>query len=177
MSKEIQSIVDFACPRWDQLPNQPMLSSQVVAYIQEVLSPIAINDQLITSTMIQNYAKWGALPKIEGRKYGRAQIAILIIIAIYKQVLNIDQVKSGLDLQLKRMPIEPAYNRFAESITSACQRIFGPVQGKSTYRVETIEIDQKTEGIQLVSHAYACKLLATLIIEAGGYQELGEKND
>lgn len=177
MKTTLQQIIEFQCPKWDDLPETSLFNSQVVEYINQILEPIMHGEKAITSTMIQNYSKWGIIPKIPGRKYGKQQIAFLIIIAIYKQVLPIDQVKKGIELQLKSMTIEEGYDFFVMSIEQAIQQIIVSIKKKTLYPIEGFTIQEKTEGIQAVSNAFVMKLLATMIIEAGGYDQIGEKDE
>ncbi|MGF3065894.1 DUF1836 domain-containing protein [Facklamia sp. P12945] len=177
MTIKIEKILAFHCPSWDELPKQSMFNQEVVEYIQDCLGPIMNDEVAMTSTMIQNYSKWGVIPKIKGRKYGRQQIAFLLIIAIYKRILPIETVRRGIELQTKRVTIEEGFDLFSESINNAVQRVFKTVGQNRPFVVEGIEISKKTEGINAVSHAFATKLLAELIIESGGYDQIGDYNE
>ncbi|NKZ28977.1 DUF1836 domain-containing protein [Facklamia miroungae] len=154
-----------------------MFNQEVVDYIQECLDPIMNSEVAMTSTMIQNYSKWGVIPKIHGRKYGREQLAFLLIIAVYKRILPIEKVRQGIEIQMRSVSIEQGYNLFAQSMNVAVQRIFKTVGQKRSFSVEGIELSSKTEGVNAISHAYATKLLAQLIIESGGYDQIGEYNE
>lgn len=176
MHKRIKNILSFHCPAWDELPEKPMFNQEVVDYVQSVLDPLMEGKVALTPTMIQNYSKWGAIPKIPGRKYGKEQIAILLTIAIYKQVLPIDQVREGVELQVKNVSIDKSFDIFSETMNTAIQRIFKNA-GQKLYELESVKFLPNTEGIQAVSYAFAAKLLATLIIDLGGYKKLGEKHE
>ncbi len=174
MQERIEAIKNFKCPRWNDLPVQPMFNSQLVTYLNEMLEPIMYDVQPMTPTMIQNYSKWGILPKISGRKYGKTQIAVLIAVAVYKQVLNIDEVKKGIDLQMNHESLAESYDTFAEALDKALDKVFCSVGEDEIFNLSQTSFPQNTEGVNVVATAFALKLLAKLIIDGNGYQSLGE---
>ncbi len=170
--KKFQDIYNFHCPRWSELPEQPLLSSAVVSYICESLAPIMHGNIAITRTMIQNYSKWGYLPKSVGKKYNREQIALLLVISVYKHVLDLKDIKNGVDLQLKIMEKETAYNSFAEALEAALNNTFYPVVQHATKIDSTISASAEQLAITLLANAFALKLLSIIIIEESGYKNL-----
>ncbi len=170
--KKLENIYRFHCPRWRELPDQSMLSRAVVAYVGDVLAPIMNGRTALTATMIQNYSKWGYIPKSAGRKYNRQQIANLIVIAVYKDILDIKDIKNGVDLQLKLMPAEAAYNRFAEALELALHKTFQPVVQQLQKMDGVITVLPDQIGINLLANAFALKLLGVIIIEESGYKNL-----
>lgn len=170
----IKAIKEFKCPKWNELPLQPIFNSELVTYLNDLLEPIMYDVQPITPTMIQNYSKWGILPKISGRKYGRTQVAVLIAIVVYKQVLNIDDVKKGIDLQIELESLSESYDTLATALEQAIERIFKSIGEDETYNISKISFPQQTEGVNVVATAFALKLLAKLIIDGEGYKTLGE---
>jgi len=172
----IKNIYSFRCPRWEELPKEPKFNKEVVAYINETFEPILEKEYYLTTTMVQNYIKWGILPNPKGRKYDRFQIACLIVITIYKQVLNIDYVKKGVDLLLKRMDKEAAFNCFAESLEVSIKREFAYlIKDKVDSRQEKINDDYI--GLLAVSSAFVLKLLANIVIASQGVGNIGGRNE
>ena len=173
--KELSGILEFKCPYWEDLPDEGLMSREVVEYINDTLEPIFLDSGVITPTMIQNYSKWKLLPEIKGRKYDRVRIAMLIVISVYKNILDINGVKAGINLQLKIMSIDKSYNIFAESLNKAIERTFeGSLEEKFTLRQLTME--NYETGVDLVAHAFAFKLMAKLILKYGGYLTLKEED-
>ncbi len=170
--KAYQDIYNFRCPRWSELPNQPILSSAVVSYICETLAPIMNGEVAITKTMIQNYSKWGYLPKCNGRKYNREQIALLIVISVYKNIIDIKDIKDGVDLQLKIMTIEEAYACFAEALEIALNHTFYPVVKQASKIDYNVAAPADQLAITLLANAFALKLLSSIIIKESGYKNL-----
>lgn len=172
----IKRIYSFRCPRWDELPEEPKFNKEVVAYINETFEPILEKEHYLTTTMVQNYIKWGILPNPKGRKYDRFQIACLIVITIYKQVLNIDYVKKGVDLLLKRMDREAAYNCFANSIELSIKREFGYLM-KDKVQLKEEKLNDEYIGLLAVSSAFVLKLLANIVISSQGIENIGGRNE
>ena len=174
---DITAIINFKCPRWNQLPETPMFNRDVVEYINQILSPIFDDQEIITSTIIQNYSKRSVIPKLKGRKYDRSHIAYLIIISIYKQILNIEQVSYGVGLQLNLMHLNEGYDIFAEALERALRITFMNVKDKANFFIPEQRFDVNTEGVQVIANAFAMKLLGIKILQAQGFRKVGEKNE
>ncbi len=123
--------------------------------------------------MIQNYSKWGYIPRPTGRKYNREQIAHLIVISVFKQLFDISNIKKGVDLQL--MANQQAYNNFADLLENALQTTFSPVINGETHIVNRIDISESQIGIALYANTFALKLLGLLIIEESEYNTYENK--
>lgn len=175
-NKLLERIYNFHCPRWNELPSEPKFNKEVVDYINDILDPLMVNEKAITTTMVQNYIKWEFIPKPEGRKYNKTQIAYLIVISIYKQILNIKDVKKGVDLQLRFMDVENAYNNFSIALDTALERSFKSIVLNNEFRLEEFFNTPETAGIDIIAHAFSLKLLVTLIISNNGFQGLGGEN-
>ncbi len=168
-------IYNFHCPRWSELPSQAMLNSSVVAYINEMLQPIICEQPAITGTMIQNYSKWGYIPRPSGRKYDREQIAHLIVISVFKQLFDISNIKKGVDLQLRFMANQQAYNNFADLLENALQTTFAPIINEETHIVNRIDISASQIGTALYANTFALKLLGLLIVKESEYKTYENK--
>ncbi len=177
LKKEFLAIYDFHCPRWKELPEQSLFNQEVVNYIAKVLNPIIREELPITTTMIQNYTKLGFLPKPKGRKYNRTQVAHLIVIAVYKQVLNISEVKTGVELQLDLMKIDKAYDTFAQTVENALKSVFGYMVEEGRDYIGGFEVDENKLGVELIANAFALKLLGTMILKQRGFKNLEEYNE
>lgn len=170
---KIENVKNFHFPRWEELPEEPIFNKEVVEYINTTLEPIITKELEITATMIQNYSKWRAIPKINGRKYGRVQIAILIVINLFKDIIQIDNIREGVVLQLAHVEEEVGYNLFAETVERALKKVFANVGNPETeLTFDPITFPEKTEGLHAVAFSYAFKLLGKIIIEQGGYKNI-----
>ncbi len=173
---EIGEIINFSCPRWNQLPDKPIFNKEAVEYINEILAPILDQDSKLTTTKVQNYVKWGLIPKEEGRKYSKVSISHLIVISIYKQAINLSNVKKGVDLLLKHFPLEVAYDNFGQAVDNAIRNTFYPIIKKDV-EISNKELACEEIGLYAVANSFAHKLLGNIIIDSNGIENLGVNNE
>lgn len=176
MEKHFKEILQFHCPRWSELPDEDLFSSELVSYINRQLKILFDEDSSLTQTMIQNYVKLGYLPSPNGRKYNKEHLARLIVLSIYKQVIHISHIAKGVELQLQLLPIYLAYDEFAEALENALHRCFQPLTDKGRYTLEKIEADENQVGLLTISNAFALKLLGNYIIQMDGYKKVKKEN-
>ena len=91
----------LSLPRYDQLSNVTLYRDQVIEYVALWMEPLSIcvEQPVITPSMINNYVKVGLVPAPVKKQYGREQIARLIAICIFKQVLPIAAVQALFNIQ------------------------------------------------------------------------------
>lgn len=171
----MKKIKSFICPDWENLPNNGLRSKETIEYIESVLENIIIDRPILTATMIQNYRKWGLLTKQEGRMYYREDIARLIVISTYKQVLPIDSVKKGIRLNLLLMSIEKSYNTFSKVLTKAIQDTINSIDKEGNFNIDSIKIKNDELGISIIAYAYSSLLLGNLIIRENGIKNIRRK--
>lgn len=167
-------MLQFRCPRWEELPDKRLLSSQLIGYINESLGALFLGESVLTKSMIQNYFKWGILPMIEGKKYSREQIAYLIVISIYKQVVSIKDIKKGVLLQQSITGIEQSYNHFAEVLEQSLRESFSGLGGSGEVFVPARLSRREYLGIDTITYAFSFQLLGRMILEASGTKTLAE---
>jgi len=107
-------------PRWTDLPQFDLYMDQVVQYINEILHPLGVGD--LTATMVNNYVKKGVVKPPLKKKYERAQIANILIIALLKPVFALDTIAAGIDYQLQNRPNNQAYDAFILAFIGAVQQ-------------------------------------------------------
>ena len=92
-TKKLASVMkDYAPIEWDRIPDIGLYKDQVVSFVSQVYAPLYGEKArtLLTPAMINNYVKSGALDRPTGKKYGREQLATLIMLAILKQCMPIE---------------------------------------------------------------------------------------
>lgn len=167
-----EELLSFHLPRWSELPSENRLRQATLDYIGEVLRPLSGMREPLTGTMVQNYIKWGLLPRPEKRRYGRRHIARLIALAILKEVLPIQRIHSGMVLQTRLVSEMAAYDLFGSYLENALRRacrMFAQLDGGA----RTIELEGLRTGIHGATLAFICesfafKLIAEHIIEEQG---------
>ena len=89
-------------PRWDELPDIDLYLDQVLTLLDKYLGPFLPENggHALTASMINNYVKLRIVPAPVKKRYGRVQLAYLLVIGLLKQVLPIPDVKTLLESQL-----------------------------------------------------------------------------
>lgn len=168
----MKKIDQFKCPRWNDLPTNGIRSSEVIGYVENILNPISLEDPILTATMIQNYRRWGLLSKKEGRLYYKEDIAKILVICVYKQILTIEEVKKGIKLSLQQLSVEESYDTFAETLETCIKSISDFVKNKKDLNIYDLNIEGNKAGLSVIAYAYAMKLLGSTIIQADGLKNL-----
>ncbi len=117
----------FKLPRWSELPSIPLYLDQVLSLIEEWSSKSLAPDekQIITKTMINNYVKLKFIDAPVNKKYARASVAKLFVIATLKPVFSIEEIKNLMDLAINyRDSVGDAYDEFCELVENAVECAF-----------------------------------------------------
>ena len=123
VAKKLQA---FSLPRFEQLPHVALYRDQVIEYIEQCLEPLSIcvEQPIITPSMINNYVKIGLVPAPSKKQYGRDQLARLIVICLFKQVLPISAIQSLFKMQRLSYEGSTAYNYVAEQLEASLRSAF-----------------------------------------------------
>jgi len=153
--------------KWSDLPKFPIYCDQLLQIVNDELSFMQIGDEnLITKSMVNNYVKWGMMPKPVKKKYEKLHIIHVVVITILKQVLPISEIKEGIQLQVALHGIERAYDAFGEAFEESMRKVFVPILEKqNTYVLDEREIEYDKLAISSITTALSNKLLTEKIIE------------
>lgn len=173
MEKVLNEIYNFSSPRWDDLP-ESAFNSEIVEFFNDKYGLLVSRDDQLTNSMIQNYVKWKLIPAPKGRKYTREQIAMIIVICLFKQVLPLKEIAKGVELQYKLMEYDKAFNIVAEKLERSIKKVFGPVIAKEGNQItfEQYHANAETIGISSVIVSFTFKLLANYIIKHDGFRNI-----
>lgn len=117
-------INQFRLPRYAELPSMGLYLEQVTKYINERLA--VLGDVNLTGSMIGNYVKHQIIDRPQKKQYGREQIADFIFIALAKNVLRLEDLRMGIEIQQKSsFNVETAYDYFCEELENVLRYIFG----------------------------------------------------
>lgn len=180
MQKELkqwsQQLKDVHLPRWEELPDFDLYSDQVIQLVCEYLTAFGIDDDnLITSSMINNYVKHKIIPKPEKKKYKKVHLAYLMAISLLKQVQSIRQVKIDIDYQCKYSGNDNAYNLFCEEIEQAIRNVYLKINGKCE-QIDTIVPDERM-AMSFVADSCVSKIIADKIVEISRKEYKGQKDE
>ena len=98
-------------PNYENIPDVGLYLDQVTKYINSYLN----EEYALTSNMITNYVKQKIVPKGYKKTYSRGHIAQFMLIAYFKTVLSMEQIKIIFTYYLKKYSIEEFYNIFVIS--------------------------------------------------------------
>ena len=121
--KMADSIAKFHLPRYKEVPNMGLYLEQVTRYINSVLEPLGYIE--ITNSMISNYVKKGLVASPVKKQYDANQIIHLIVIAILKNVVSLENINELFCRQVKVYTDEVAYDYFCQELENLLQFQFG----------------------------------------------------
>lgn len=133
----------FSLPRFEDLPAIPLYRDQVIGIVEDALSPLdaGTDGAWLTASMVNNYVKAGLVSAPKKKQYRRDQVAGLIVICIFKQILPIAAIQRLLRIQQLSYSLETAYNYVALEVEHAVRRAFSdePIPEENLARTVTRE--------------------------------------
>lgn len=153
--------------RWGELPEFAIYCEQLLQIVEEELSFIQTSDEkLITKSMVNNYVKWGMIPRPMKKKYEKLHIAYVLVITVLKRVLPIIKIKEGIQLQVILHGNERAYDAFCEVFEESMKKVFIPIlEKRDPYVLEERVIEYDKLAISSITMALSNMLLTEKIIE------------
>ena len=119
MSENTQKMQAFCLPRYQEIPNVGLYLEQVTRYIGECFEPLM--DGVITASMISNYVKKGLLQNPVKKQYDREHIARLLVIAVSKTVLSLEEVQQ---LLIQHPQGQQGYETFCATFLGQLETVF-----------------------------------------------------
>lgn len=155
----INEILEFHLPRWNELPEIELYMDQVVYTLEKKLEIFAEDDsqKIITSTMINNYVKQKVVKPPEKKRYGRLQLAYLFVVCLLKRIMNISDICQSIEMMLKKYTVQEIYDMFCDEFESALKVAFSG--GTSSNG-----INDETADVEVVALRSAMMALANLIL-------------
>ena len=140
MDTFIQQIIQYHCPRWNELPQLDLYIDQVVLYLQAQLS-LFDSDNTITPAMINNYVKQKIVMPPMKKKYAREHMAYFFIIFTMKRLMNISQLGTIIEGMKQLYSLEQIYDLFCEELEYALKSTFAPAKNPP----RSFDADEKKE--------------------------------
>ncbi len=113
----------FRLPRYTEIPNVGLYLEQTGKYLADYLAPL--EDVSITPSMISNYVKKKILASPHRKMYDRDQIATLFFIAITKNVLSLENIRTLLTLAEESYTAQKAYDWFCDDFEQTLAALTG----------------------------------------------------
>ncbi len=80
---------------WDLIPDLGLYMDQVITYVERQSKDLFMEgDHIFTPSMINNYVKIGLVDRPVAKKYGREQLAQLLMICVLKQSISAENMKA-----------------------------------------------------------------------------------
>lgn len=80
---------------WDELPDIELYVDQVVKVVNEPLNGLTLPP--VTRSMVNNYVKHGMVIAPVKKRYGRHQIATIMVISLLKNLFPLTSIKDGIN--------------------------------------------------------------------------------
>lgn len=139
------SIRGLHLPRFDKLPNVGYYLEQTVTYINQCIEPLGCTP--ITSAMIGNYAKKNVVPGPVKKLYYNEQIAHLLVIAIVKNVLSLENICKLLSMQKGVYTDQVAYDYFCSELENMLFYTFGVRDSVEQVGVTNSDLKMMLRGV------------------------------
>lgn len=142
---------------WEGFPDIGLYMDQLINYMPRQLIHYGEGEAL-TSAMVNNYIKDGAMPRAEGKRYSRTHLAYLTALCALKQVLSVKDAGLLLAAAQGREPKE-LYEQFRMELDRALDVTAGSLDPTAG------EEDLPGLALALALRSYADKLACQRILE------------
>lgn len=160
-----QVLLDFRCPRYNELPNIDLYMEQVIKYIEDSLKPLYCDDdeKVITSAMVNNYVKQKLLEAPKKKHYTKDHIAYLILICILKKVLSLPEIRTLINMQTETYPLDSSYNYIITELENAIKFTFN----QDNYVMPNIatKVTKETKAVRAIVLSCSNKIYMQNIIK------------
>ncbi len=183
LSNWFSQLENYKFPDWQELPDLDLYMDQVVTYLERILCLISVEgeDKLITTWMVNNYVKAGAIPMPKGKKYNKEHLGYILLICAMKQVLSISDIHFLTDLKKhSQLDSSVIYQEIKEVHTRCIQQVATNVIGslnEINHDTNSQEIKKKLAdlAVEYSVEAEAKKIVATKILSQLSKIEEDEK--
>ena len=105
----------FSPVPWELIPDFGLYMDQVVTLIERQCKNLFMEgERVFTPAMVNNYVKFGLVSRPVDKKYGREQLAQLLMICVLKQAVSTDGMKALLK-PLDGTSLEAQYRNFCQT--------------------------------------------------------------
>lgn len=143
---------------WDAFPDIGLYMDQLISYMPRQLIHYGEGESL-TSAMVNNYIKDGALPRAEGKRYSRTHLAYLTAICALKQVLSVKDAGALMAAAAQGRGPEELYDLFRQELDTALDITAG------TLDADAAPEDLPRLALALALRSYADRLACERMLE------------
>ena len=165
MIEKINELENINLPSWDSLPNDGIYKEELLRYLNEILSPLhVVEKNLISSSMVNNYVKLGYIDRPEKKKYYRSSIAQLVVISIFKQVISIEDLAKGIDIEMSTFGLKDVYENF-ENIFNQARKAILTSEKVNAVNISFDYTDHHDKVLSYLAISLFTKLYTQLVID------------
>ena len=100
---------------WDMIPDFGLYMDQVITFVERQCKSLFMEgERVFTPAMVNNYVKFGLVNRPVDKKYGREQLAQLLMICVLKQAVSSDGMKALLK-PLDGSSLQTQYESFCQT--------------------------------------------------------------
>ncbi|MBM6925599.1 DUF1836 domain-containing protein [Pseudoflavonifractor phocaeensis] len=143
---------------WEGFPDIGLYMDQLINYMPRQLIHYGEGEAL-TSAMVNNYIKDGAMPRAEGKRYSRTHLAYLTALCALKQVLSVKDAGLLLAAAARGHESREMYELFRMELDRALDVTSGSLDPLAA------EEDLPGLAMSLALRSYADKLACQRILE------------
>lgn len=163
MKIQCEDIMNYHCPRWNELPEVNLYIDQVIYVLENNLSIFNKDDApLITPSMINNYVKQHILKPPIKKRYNRSHLSYLFVICIFKRLMSLNQIRSSITMTRRLFALEDSYNMFCEQFENALKNAFDPANNPPVL-INDDDV-QEVAALKAIVNSFANIVLADRII-------------
>ena len=164
LNRTLQEILDYRCPRYEQLPDLPLYSEQLIDTLTRRTVPLLGDgrEPVLTPSMINNYVKQKLIPPPEKKRYDRTHLAYLYCICLLKQVLSSQEISSMLQIQSGHIPFPAAYDYFCTELELALKASFSTRDFSAPSAAS--RVTPESELVRTAALACACQLFTSTFL-------------
>ncbi len=162
---------------WEQIPEIELYMDQVIGYVDRQLMHTRVlpEEKILTPAMVNNYVKFGTLPKPEGKKYKRGHIARLFPLCVLKQTMSLPVIGAAIDDFKGMLGGEHAYNRYCRlqnrAFAKASSLALSAADDTPGQQLDSLE----TMAFELAIESAANRIVAERIMHAVGKYRAEQK--
>ena len=134
----------YRLPTWEQIPTLGLYMDQVLTLLSRYLPFLPRKEkeeQIITTSAINNYVRMKLMPAPEKKKYHRVHIAYLIMICALKQSLTMSEIQKILPNGLTEDEVKSTYEEFVRQYSDSAGIFISMVEEMAAQLLESEAVD------------------------------------
>ena len=172
----VENVLDAELLRVENIPKIDLYMEQMISFLEEEIGGMLrrSDESVFTKTMVNNYTKFGILPRPDKKKYNRRHMIYLIYIFLLKQTLSIQDVKlffslldEGEDGEKELEELYPVFRDMIGEFKSDISEFIGDQREKIKSRLAEKGIESEKVN--------AMMFISTMAYEANVYKMICER--